>query len=79
MRFDVFGILRDVVGAPGSVGLSNVTDPCIALDTKVHAFCAKPDSYLFWDGIHPTVAGHRILAQRAKAALNAASALTTAP
>ena len=27
--------------------------------------CGNPDQFLFWDGIHPTTAAHRILAQRA--------------
>jgi phospholipase/lecithinase/hemolysin len=38
-----------------------------------------PGKFLFWDGIRPAVAGHRILAQRANAALGAASALAAKP
>jgi phospholipase/lecithinase/hemolysin len=49
------------------------------LNTRAHAFCATPNKFLFWDGIHPTVAGHRILAERANAALGAASALAAKP
>jgi phospholipase/lecithinase/hemolysin len=78
VRLNVFGILNEIVKAPASFGLTDVADPCIALNTRVHAFCATPGKFLFWDGIHPTVAGHRILAQRANAALNASS-LATAP
>ncbi len=70
VRFDVFKALNDVVAAPEAFGLTNVTQPCIAVDTKVHPFCSNPSTFLFWDGIHPTVAGHRILAERARAALN---------
>jgi phospholipase/lecithinase/hemolysin len=43
------------------------------LNTRKNAFCAHPEDFLFWDGIHPTRAGHRILAERAAAALDAAS------
>jgi outer membrane lipase/esterase len=68
-RLDVFTIVRTVVAAPADFGLTDVKDPCIRLETLVHAFCARPDQFLFWDGIHPTVAGHRILARYANTAL----------
>ena len=79
VRLDVFRTLNEIVAAPGAFGLTEVTQPCIALNTKRHAFCASPGKFLFWDGIHPTVAGHRILAERADAALGAASVLAVAP
>jgi outer membrane lipase/esterase len=80
VRLDVFGILNAVVAAPAAFGLADAVNPCIALQTKKNAFCAHPDGFLFWDGIHPTRAGHRILAERARAALDAASAaLAVAP
>ncbi len=68
---DVARILNEIVTAPGAFGLTEVEQPCIAVDTKAQPFCANPGTFLFWDGIHPTVAGHRILAERARAALNA--------
>jgi len=75
---DVFTILSQVVATPSAFGLTDVTQPCIAVDTKVHPFCSNPSTFLFWDGIHPTVAGHRILAERARAALDAPP-VATAP
>lgn len=71
VRLDVFAILNEVVAAPAAVGLTEVAQPCITPGTKVKPFCSKPDEYLFWDGIHPTRAGHRILAQRASVVLGA--------
>ncbi len=79
VRVDVFRMLNEVVAAPEAFGLTDATHPCIALNTRAHAFCASPNKFLFWDGIHPTVAGHRILAQRANAALGAASSLAATP
>jgi phospholipase/lecithinase/hemolysin len=46
------------------------------VNTKAQPFCANPGKFLFWDGIHPTKAGHRILAERARAALSARRNLT---
>jgi outer membrane lipase/esterase len=69
VRLDVFGILHEVVAQPARFGLTDVTTTCIRLNVTVHAFCEKPGQFLFWDGIHPTVAGHRVLAKRAHTAL----------
>lgn len=71
VRLDVFAILNEVVAAPAAVDLTEVAQPCITPGTKIKPFCSKPDEYLFWDGIHPTRAGHRILAQRASVVLGA--------
>jgi phospholipase/lecithinase/hemolysin len=79
VRLDVFGILNEVVAAPQTFGLSNVTGACIRLNVTAGAFCRQPGSYLFWDGIHPTAAGHRILARRANAALDNAPVLAQQP
>lgn len=68
-RLDVFALLDEVVAAPGAFGLSNVEQACIVPGTTVHPYCTHPDQYLFWDGIHPTRAGHGILAERAGAVL----------
>ncbi len=68
-RLDVFGILSQVVADPAAVGLTNVQDPCIVPELTVSPFCARPDQYLFWDGIHPTRAGHAILGRAAQSAL----------
>jgi phospholipase/lecithinase/hemolysin len=68
-RLDVYSILTEVVGPPAAAGLAEVEQPCITPGTTAKPFCAHPDDYLFWDGIHPTRAGHRILALRASEVL----------
>ncbi len=60
IRVDAAQIIREVVADPTAFGLTNVTDRAILQTTD-------PASALFWDGIHPTTAGHMIVAERALA------------
>ena len=60
--FDVDAFFDQILAAPGAFGLRNVTDSCLTFDVVAHAICRRPDRYLFWDGIHPTRAGHGALA-----------------
>jgi len=55
---DVFSLFNQIVGSPSSFGLTNVT-------TSSQGAPANPDTYLFWDSIHPTTHGHSILATTA--------------
>ncbi len=56
--FDLAKVSDLLAGSPGLFGLTNVTESCFT-GTSV---CANPDSYLYWDGVHPTAAGHRLIA-----------------
>ncbi len=66
---DLFSTLHDIVANPSLYGLTNVTDMCITPGAKGDARCSHPNDYLFWDGIHPTSAGHAIIADLIGAAL----------
>jgi outer membrane lipase/esterase len=44
-----------------------VTDPCF--DRNALTLCSNPDQYMFWDDVHPTSRGHRIIGDRLYAAL----------
>ena len=57
LLFDVFGVQNSFTANAASLGLANVTDACGAVPN------CDPSTYLFWDGIHPTSAGHALLAQ----------------
>jgi phospholipase/lecithinase/hemolysin len=60
--FDTAGLLRAVVANPGAYGFTNVTTPCFDLD--VGSVCATPDSYLFWDELHPSARAHQVLGEQ---------------
>ncbi|WP_296819533.1 SGNH/GDSL hydrolase family protein [Brevundimonas sp.] len=55
---DVNRAFNVLLSAPGRFGFSNVTQSCLVGVTV----CSSPDSYVFWDGVHPTAAGHRLVA-----------------
>jgi outer membrane lipase/esterase len=60
---DTLGLFQQIQANPAQFHLSDVTDEGI--------LTGKPSApgYLFWDGVHPTTAGHEILAQQAVAAV----------
>ncbi|MBN8552039.1 MAG: autotransporter domain-containing protein [Caulobacterales bacterium] len=47
--------------APGRFGFTNASSTCLV----GVVVCATPDTYAFWDGVHPTAAGHRLVASLA--------------
>lgn len=59
--FDLFTLLTSNVQNPGLNGFTNVTDACGAVPG------CDPSTYLFWDGVHPTAAGHRVIADAMRA------------
>jgi len=65
IELDVNSLYREAITEPAKFGFTNVTNACL----NNVAVCDNPDKFLFWDGIHPTTAGHRILAEAALKAL----------
>jgi phospholipase/lecithinase/hemolysin len=58
IRFSSFAVLREIVNDPAKFGFANVTDQLLGVS-------ANPDTYLFWDQVHPTTRGHQLLADAA--------------
>ncbi len=54
---DANALYREAIASPAKYGLTNVTSACLSGG----GVCGSPDQFLFWDGIHPTTAAHKIL------------------
>jgi phospholipase/lecithinase/hemolysin len=68
-RLNAFQLLNDIIANPVAFGFTNVTSACVTPDVPSFE-CHNPDEFLFWDGIHPTKAGHAVIAQKAVDVLN---------
>jgi phospholipase/lecithinase/hemolysin len=61
-EMDVFSLFDQIVAAPSAYSLANVT-------MSSQGMPVDPDTYLFWDDLHPTTRGHNILAVTASGIL----------
>tara|TARA_R110002012_G_scaffold36218_3_gene102465 strand:+ start:6713 stop:8491 length:1779 start_codon:yes stop_codon:yes gene_type:complete len=61
IMMDLFKVADVIAASPGAFGLTNVKDTCFNGVTV----CANPGSYFYWDTVHPTAAGHQMLASLA--------------
>lgn len=70
--FDVRALLDAIVENPGDYGIEVTDTPCITPNVAPYK-CRDPDTYLFWDGLHPTKAVHKIMSDAAAELLLAPS------
>ncbi len=61
---DTYSLIDTIVAEPGAFGFSDVTDPCLTGEVNYAGGtpCSNPNQYLFWDELHPTAAGHALVA-----------------
>ena len=70
-QLDVFGLFNKIVASPATYSLANVT-------ASSQGTAVDPDTYLFWDDLHPTTRGHNILAVTAASILSRSNCMDTA-
>lgn len=62
---DLFTLSTMIFNSPGGYGFID-TEACLEFYTTGGAICSNPNQHFFWDGIHPTKAGHAIIAAKAR-------------
>ncbi|HXS76936.1 MAG TPA: SGNH/GDSL hydrolase family protein [Terracidiphilus sp.] len=60
---NVFSLFTQIAANPSALSLDNITMPAQG------NFAINPDTYLFWDDLHPTTHGHNLVADAALKAL----------
>jgi phospholipase/lecithinase/hemolysin len=70
-QLDTYTLFNTIVALPSAKGLANVTASSQGLST------VNPDTYLFWDDLHPTTYGHSLIAASALALIGTPVVTTT--
>ena len=61
-RLDLFNFVDAATSMPLGFGFANANEPCLQVFTPpATSVCDDADQRLFWDGIHPTRAAHRLV------------------
>jgi phospholipase/lecithinase/hemolysin len=75
VTLDANTLYRDAITNPAAFGFTNVISSCLSGSRA----CGNSDQFLFWDGIHPTTAAHRILGEAAFSAIQDGGMVNSRP
>ncbi len=75
ITLDANTLYRKAIATPATFGFTNVISPCLSGSRA----CGNPDQFLFWDGIHPTTAAHRIIGEAAFSAVQDGGMVNSRP
>jgi phospholipase/lecithinase/hemolysin len=64
VAFQTDDLFAEVRANPGAFGFSDVSQRCQTTNGCGNGSSADQARFLFWDGSHPTTAGHRMIGQR---------------
>lgn len=69
--FDTHALFNDVLANPAKYGMRNTTTSCLAINSdstlnylssqSTRSECSDPDTFVFWDTLHPTTRTHKLL------------------
>ncbi len=63
IQVDIYSAFNAIIANPQAFGFTNVTQECIQVTSCVTGSLDAQNSYLFWDGVHPTEGGHKLVAK----------------
>lgn len=69
-------LLTTVIANPAAYGFTNVTDACIDVTSCVSGSTAVQNTYVFWDGVHPTTHAQEFIAEYAARSLQGFESLS---
>jgi len=72
---DANTLYRNAITNPAAFGFTNVISGCLSGSRA----CGNPEQFLFWDGIHPTTAAHRVLGEAAFTAIQDTGMVNSRP
>lgn len=86
--FDSYSLFNDLLNNPSTYGMTNATLPCLNINgahvstlylTSHHTRpeCVNPDTFVFWDVLHPTTRTHKLLSDHVVPFVRANFALPT--
>ena len=74
IRLDVNSLFNQAIATPEQFGFKNATASCVIGDFQtITSVCNDPNDFLFFDAVHPTTNGYKLVADAALSAIQAKS------